>query len=79
MTVAREISLKEFDFWSGAKATANMLTEEEFELIEEYMQAICDIWTDTEVNDFFWFDDAVIADLLGYDSFDDMWKERANR
>ena len=76
MFVSRWIELKDFDFWCGARAVADLVYEEEFEIIERYMDMISDVWSETEINDFFWFEDDTIADLLGYDNYDAMWEAR---
>lgn len=56
MTYKVEKSLKDFDFWSGAIANAKNLTDEEFDLIESYLEESGELMTETEINDFFWFD-----------------------
>ena len=73
MKVFREVSLKEFDFWAGAKDTVHYLTSEELDQIEEMLKDIYpDGLSETEVNDFFWFEDDMIAEWLGYDSFEEI-------
>ena len=56
MTYKVEKSLKDFDFWSGAIANAKNLTDEEFDTIESYLEESGELMTETEINDFFWFD-----------------------
>lgn len=56
MTYKVEKSLKDFDFWSGAIANAKNLTDEEFDTIENYLEESGELMTETEINDFFWFD-----------------------
>lgn len=56
MTYKVEKSLKDFDFWSGAIANAKNLTNEEFDTIESYLEESGELMTETEINDFFWFD-----------------------
>lgn len=63
-----EESLRNFPFWSGAKDTVNSLSYEQIDRIESYIEEIYpdgDI-SDTEINDFFWFERETIAELLGY-------------
>lgn len=55
MTYKVEKSLKDFDFWSGAIANAKNLTDEEFDTIENYLEGF-ELMTETEINDFFWFE-----------------------
>ena len=73
MKVYKEVNAYNFDFWSGAKDTVKYLTDEEvntiFEMLEElYPEGM----GETEVNDFFWFEDDTIAEWLGYRSFEEI-------
>lgn len=76
MKIYREQSLTEFDFWSGAKDTVKYLSADDLQIIENYLESISDDWSETEINDYFWFDDDCIADILGYDDFEQLMKER---
>lgn len=71
MKVYREISLRDFDFWAGARDTVKYLTEEELEQIEQILE---DLYPDgigeTELNDLVWFEDDLIAEWLGYETFE---------
>ena len=76
MKVYKEVnSYSDFDFWSGARDTVKYLSSEE---IEEIFSMLDEIYPDgleeTEVNDFFWFEDETIAEWLGYSSFDEIMK-----
>ena len=77
MKIYSEKSLKNFDFWSGAKDTVKYLTEDEINLIETILEdSFPEGMSETEINDFFWFEDDTIAEWLGYSSFDDiMYRE----
>lgn len=56
MKIISDISLKDFGFWSGAKDTAEQLTDEQFDQVEEVLEDLYpDGVTDTELNDIFWF------------------------
>lgn len=55
MTYKVEKSLKDFNFWSGAVANVKNLTDEEFDRIEEYLTE-AEPLTETEINDFMWFE-----------------------
>lgn len=55
MTYKVEKSLKDFDFWGGAVANVKNLTDEEFDRIEEYLTE-AEPLTETEINDFMWFE-----------------------
>ena len=73
MTIKTETTLKNFDFWSGAKDTVKYLTESELETIESYLEELYpEGMTDTELNDFIWFEDDTIAEWLGYNDFDEI-------
>ena len=66
MKVYEEISISEFEFWSGACRNANELTSDELDSIEselacEYPEGI----SDTELNDLFWFDFEYICNIIG--------------
>ena len=65
MTIRKEISLQEFEFWSGAKTFAEKLTTEELDTIESFLEDMNAMLTETQLNDFFWFDSDYIAELLG--------------
>lgn len=73
MKIYTEKSLNEFDFWSGAKDTVKYLTEDEINQIESILEdCFPDGMSDTEINDFFWFEEDTIAEWLGYSSFEDI-------
>ena len=73
MKIYTETSLKDFDFWSGARDTVKYLTDEEMDAIESILEDLySDGMSDAEVNDFFWFEDDYIAELLGYNSFEEI-------
>lgn len=65
---AIEESLENFRFWSGAKSNAELLTSDEFETIEDYINdGFCEDPTDTAINDLFWFDfDFLWKSVLGH-------------
>lgn len=75
---------KEYDFydlkdmvWSGAVDTLNTIEEKgkEDELMQLLEENFCDIPTETEVNDFLWFEDDYIFDQLGINEEDDEEEE----
>jgi hypothetical protein len=73
MKVYEEKSLKDFDFWSGAKDTVKYLTDDELEQIEAILEdAYPDGMEDTQINDIFWFEDDWIAEMLGYEDFEEL-------
>ena len=76
MKIYTEQSLKDFEFWSGASDRAKYLTNDQFDTIEAILEdAYPDGMTDTEINDFFWFEEDTIADWLGYNSFEELMEE----
>lgn len=71
MIVRTDISLSDFKFWSGAVDRASKLSAEDFSTIEDVLTDMYpDGMTDTEVNDFFWFNEDFIAECLGFDGWD---------
>lgn len=75
MIIKKEISLENFDFWSGARRLAETLTSEEFYIIEELLEEVYpDGAEEVEINDFFWFDGDTIAKALGYEDEDELLK-----
>ena len=66
MTIKSEQSLRNFEFWSGAKANAEMMTAEELDSVESELEELYpDGITDTEINDLFWFDFEYVCELIG--------------
>jgi hypothetical protein len=77
MKVYREISLREFDFWAGARETVKYLTDDELDHIERILEEVfIQILSETELNDLFWFESDTIATWLGYRDFDELIEER---
>ncbi len=73
MRIYREIPLREFDFWAGAKDRVKYLTHYELDQIEEMLEEICpDGLSETDLNDLFWHEDDLIAEWLGYESFEEI-------
>lgn len=67
MKIISEKELRGFDFWSGAKDNAKLLTFKELDMIEEQLEDIKgeEGYTATEINDMFWFDFEYILEMLG--------------
>ena len=77
MKVYSEKEFENFEFWGGAKDRAEMLTDDEgnmiFDNLEEcYPEGL----SETEINDFFWFEDDFIATILGYQSFEEIYNRK---
>ena len=75
MLIYTETSLERFDAWSGGEDTLEVLREKNLcDNLEQILE--CDIFidgcTDTELNDFLWFERDTIADLLGFSDWDDL-------
>lgn len=71
-----EVSLDNFEAWSGGKDTLDTLREkgdvDSVEcLIEELASTSEEGWSDTQVNDFLWFERDTIAQHLGYSDWDE--------
>lgn len=79
MRIVKEESLSNFEFWSGAKDTAKYLIDDEFNIIEDILEELNpDGMTETEINDFFWFEKDTIAEWLGYNDFEElMYRDNA--
>ena len=77
MTMWKEESLTAFDFWAGAKDTIKELTLDEIEQIEAMLEELDtegEGMSETEINDFFWFERDTIAEWLGYNDFEEIMK-----
>jgi hypothetical protein len=62
--------------WSGALSRVRCLSDEEIDLIigilaEQYPDGI----DEGELNDFFWFDDDIYSEWLGFDSAEALWED----
>lgn len=82
MKFYKDESLNNFGFWNGAKDTVEHLTYEEMDMIEGILEELFpEGMTETELNDFFWFERDTIADWLGYVSFEAMidWELNCER
>ena len=67
MTIKTEQSLRNFEFWAGARTNAGLLTDEELDRIEaELEQFYPDGMDETELNELFWFDFEWICEILGF-------------
>lgn len=78
MKIYTENSLRNFEFWSGAKDTVEYLTLDELDAIEFILEELYpEGASETTINDIFWFEDDWIAELLGYESFDEIMEREA--
>ena len=69
-----EDHLHNFEPWGGAVAVWDRLTVEEIDKIERWMEEIEWSWSNTGINDFFWFDLPTIAEILGDEDEEALWK-----
>lgn len=73
MKIYAEKSLRDFEFWSGARDRVKYLTLEELDQIEAILE---DTYPEgvsaTTINDLFWFEEDTIANWLGYNDFDEI-------
>jgi len=74
MRFYKEESLTNFEFWSGAKDTIKYLTHDELNTIESILEDNETEMSETDINDFFWFEDDTIAEWLGYENFEELTK-----
>ena len=72
MKIYKETSLKDYEFWSGAKYTAEVLTSEQLDQVESYLEDTApeEGYSETDINDIFWFERDWIAEILGFDSWE---------
>lgn len=71
MKIICEKSLENFEAWSGGKDTMDDLSHSDCERLEQHIDELYpDGITDTQLNDFLWFERDTIADLLGYRNYE---------
>lgn len=77
MKIYKEISLKDFDFWSGAIDTIKFLNDDDLLNIELTLEELYpEGLEETEVNDIFWFERDMLAQWLGYQDWEDLEEDR---
>ena len=79
MIIKKEISLEDFEAWSGAEYTmetlSNLAVETDrdiFEELESELEMDFDEWDETDLNDFLWFENDTIAEILGFDDWEQL-------
>ena len=66
MKIYKEESLRNFEFWSGAKDNANELTSAQLDEVENILEGMYPEGMDeTQINDLFWFDFDTVKEWLG--------------
>lgn len=72
-----ETSLWDFPAWSGGKDTLDVLKEKgDCDEVEQLIEEIETLDTDTAINDFLWFERDAIAEHLGYkdwEAYEEGW------
>lgn len=72
MTYTIDESLENFRAWSGGKDTLDVLIDKGVcDEVEDFIEQCFTNPTDTDINDFLWFERDQIAEHLGYDSWED--------
>lgn len=79
MKVTTEINLRNFDAWSGAAYTMevleklDVLRDNVWDTLESTIEDSCpEGITDTELNDLLWFEDDTIAEWLGFSDWEEL-------
>ena len=66
MKIYNEKSLRNFEFWSGAKENAKEFTDKQLDQIETILEDMYpDGMDETEINDLFWFEPETLREWLG--------------
>lgn len=66
MKIYSEKSLRNFEFWSGAKENANELTSAQLDEVETILEdSYPEGMDETQINDLFWFEFDTIKEWLG--------------
>ena len=77
MQYIKESTLWEFEAWSGGKDTLEVLKAYGWQMVEDTQEFIEMCFkekkpTETEINDFLWFERQAIAEYNGFEKFDEM-------
>lgn len=77
MKIWSDDSIRNFNFWSGARDTVNDLTWEDFDILEPLIEEMFGGEVeDVDLNDFFWFERDTIASWLGYEDYEELMRDR---
>ena len=78
MKITEEISLRNFEGWSGAVDTLNTLTDDQKDNLEAILEDLYpDGMDETSLNDILWFENDTIAEWLGFDDWEDLERENS--
>ena len=76
MKITSEISLRNFEGWSGAVDTLNTLTDEQKDNLEAILEELHpDGMDEGNLNDLLWFENDLIAEWLGFEDWEDLERE----
>lgn len=77
MQVTKEITLRDFEPWSGAVSRYETLTPSQLDQLTFILEDLYpDGCTEVQINDILWFEEEWIAECLGFDSWEEL--EEAN-
>ena len=78
MMITKEVDIDYIrsNSWSGAADRVKHLTDSDLTTILNILEETGDTMTETELNDFLWFNDDIYADWLGYKDAEDLWHNR---
>ena len=80
MIIYQEIALADLPFWGPAESHVKNLNDNDIEIIEQELEYAhkTQIGIDkTELNDLFSYDEDYIANILGYDDFEQLKEDRS--
>ena len=68
MKITTETTLNNFEFWSGAKHNASLLTSDQLDAIESTLEELYpEGMSDTELNDLFWHEFDTVLNWIDTD------------
>ena len=77
MKIWSDDSIRNFNFWSGARDTVDDLFDSDFDILEPILEEYFDGEVeDVDLNDFFWFERNTIASWLGYEDYEELIRDR---
>ena len=77
MKIWSDDSIRNFNFWSGARDTVDDLFDSDFDILEPIIEEMFEGEVeDVDLNDFFWFERDTIAEWLGYEDYEELMRDR---
>lgn len=77
MKIWSDDSIRNFNFWSGARDTVDDLFDSDFDILEPLIEEMFGGEVeDVDLNDFFWFERDTIASWLGYEDYEELMRDR---